>query len=76
MRERLPACVIRFHDEFGIPVDAREASSWAILADETLHGIAATAPSATGAIGRAVLGKVVVPSRLAGSICVTATAAG
>jgi anhydro-N-acetylmuramic acid kinase len=71
MRERLPSCAIRFHDEFGIPVDAREASTWAILADETIHGVPGTAPSATGAMGRSVLGKIVIPSRLAGSVRVT-----
>jgi anhydro-N-acetylmuramic acid kinase len=64
LSERLPQCSIRLHDEFGIPVDAREASTWAILADETLHGVAATAPAATGASRRSVLGKIVAPSTL------------
>jgi anhydro-N-acetylmuramic acid kinase len=75
LRERLPACAIRLHDEFGIPVDAREASTWAILADETLNGVAATAPAATGAAGPSVLGKVVTPSRLAGRFQVIVNAA-
>jgi anhydro-N-acetylmuramic acid kinase len=75
LAERLPNCTIRFHDEFGIPVDAREATTWAILADETLHGVAGTSPAATGATGAAVLGKIVVPSRLAGRFGVRVEAA-
>jgi len=76
LAERLPGCRIRLHDEFGIPVDAREASTWAILADETLHGVPATAPAATGAARRAVLGKIVTPSRLAGRLTVTTSGTG
>jgi anhydro-N-acetylmuramic acid kinase len=65
LRTRLPSCSVRLHDEFGVPGDAREAAAWAILADETVHGNAATLPQVTGASKRAVLGKILVPSRLA-----------
>lgn len=50
---------IRFHDEFGIPGDAREAVTWAILGDETLAGRPASVPAASGARHPVVLGKVV-----------------
>jgi anhydro-N-acetylmuramic acid kinase len=66
LQERLPACRVRLHDEFGVPGDAREATTWAVLADETVRGNPGNIPSATGASGRALLGKIVVPSRLAG----------
>jgi anhydro-N-acetylmuramic acid kinase len=66
LRARLPGSVVRFHDEFGIPVDAREATTWAILADETMHGVPGTSPNATGAEGPSILGKVVAPSSVAG----------
>ena len=56
---RLPACAIRLHDEFGVPGDAREATAWAVLADETMLGNPATLPRVTGASGTAVLGKIV-----------------
>ncbi len=65
LRERLPTCAIRLHDEFGVPGDAREATAWAVLADETVQGNPATLPKVTGASGTAVLGKIVLPSRFA-----------
>ena len=65
LAERLPACAIRLHDDFGVPGDAREATAWAVLADETMLGNPATLPRVTGASGTAVLGKIVLPSRLA-----------
>ena len=65
LQERLPKCAIRLHDEFGVPGDAREATAWAVLADETLHANPATLPKVTGAVGAALLGKIVLPSRFA-----------
>ena len=56
---------MRLHDEFGVPGDAREATAWAVLADETMQGNPATLPKVTGASGTAVLGKIVLPSRFA-----------
>ena len=65
LQSRLPTCAIRLHDEYGVPGDAREATAWAVLADETLQGNPATLPRVTGAAGAALLGKIVLPSRLA-----------
>jgi len=57
--ERLPRTRIRRHDELGIPGDARECVTWAILADETIAGHPGNVPSASGAHRRVVLGKLV-----------------
>jgi anhydro-N-acetylmuramic acid kinase len=58
LRDLLAPIPIRTHEDFGIPGDAREALSWAILANETLLGHPANVPQVTGARRRAVLGKV------------------
>jgi anhydro-N-acetylmuramic acid kinase len=46
-------------DRLGIPGDAREAVSFAILARETLRGRPGNVPSATGARRPVVLGKII-----------------
>jgi len=43
---------------FGIPVDAKEAFAFALLAYETFHRRPSNLPSATGAHASAVLGKI------------------
>lgn len=43
----------------GIPGDAKEALAFAILANETIHGLPSNVPQATGAGRPAVLGKIV-----------------
>jgi anhydro-N-acetylmuramic acid kinase len=43
---------------FGIPEEAKEAFAFALMAYETLHQRASNVPSATGARGPAILGKI------------------
>jgi anhydro-N-acetylmuramic acid kinase len=43
---------------FGIPIDAKEAFAFALMAYETFHRRPSNLPSATGAHGPAVLGKI------------------
>ena len=59
LQEQLRGVMIRSTNEFGIDVDAKEAVSFAILALTTLKGVANNVPSATGADGPVVLGKIV-----------------
>jgi anhydro-N-acetylmuramic acid kinase len=59
LEEMLAPIPVRKHEEFGIPGDAREAVTWAVLGDETLAGRPANIPAASGARHRVVLGKVV-----------------
>jgi anhydro-N-acetylmuramic acid kinase len=42
----------------GVPIEAKEAFAFALLAYETLHSRPSNVPSATGASGRAILGKI------------------
>jgi anhydro-N-acetylmuramic acid kinase len=61
LRELLPALRLQFSDAYGVPVDAKEAIAFAILAERTLYGLAGNLPSVTGAKRSVVLGKVVLP---------------
>lgn len=56
------------HSAFGLPDDAKEAVAFALLAYETLHGRPSNVPSATGASGPAVLGKIVPPPQIPGKV--------
>jgi anhydro-N-acetylmuramic acid kinase len=58
IRELLPGCTVRAGDELGIPVDAKEAAAFALLANEAIHGLCNNAPSATGASHPVVMGKI------------------
>ena len=49
---------LRVSDEFGLPVEAKEAVAFAVLAYETWHHRPSNVPSATGAKRPAVLGKI------------------
>lgn len=52
---------IRLSDDYGIPAIAKEAISFAILANETLSGNPSNLPKVTGASKKAILGKITLP---------------
>lgn len=54
----LPGVELLPSSRFGIPGDAKEALAFAILAYETFHQRPSNIPSATGARGPAILGKI------------------
>jgi anhydro-N-acetylmuramic acid kinase len=56
--ELLPGVKVMRSDEFGLPVDAKEAIAFAILADRTLHRLPGNLPAVTGANRAVVLGNV------------------
>ena len=51
---------VRTVEEFGVKSEAKEAVAFGLLAWLTWHRMAGNVPSATGAVGRRVLGKVSV----------------
>jgi anhydro-N-acetylmuramic acid kinase len=59
LAELLPDLRVELSDRYGLPVDAKEAIAFAILADRTLHGLPGNLPSVTGARRAVVLGKIV-----------------
>ena len=57
--ELLPlGLTIRSSDEFGLPSEAKEAAAFALLAFRTWNRQPSNVPSATGAKGPAILGKI------------------
>jgi anhydro-N-acetylmuramic acid kinase len=54
----LPSIEILPSSAFGVPEDAKEAFAFALLAYETFHQRSSNLPSATGARGPAILGKI------------------
>jgi anhydro-N-acetylmuramic acid kinase len=58
IRRLIPGCAVVSADEMGINADAKEAVAFAVLANETLHGICNNAPSATGAGHPVIMGKI------------------
>jgi anhydro-N-acetylmuramic acid kinase len=61
LRELLPQLSVELSDRNGLPVDAKEAIAFALLADRTLHGLPGNLPSVTGARRPVVLGKLIRP---------------
>jgi anhydro-N-acetylmuramic acid kinase len=59
--ELLPHLAVCLSDQYGLPVDAKEAIAFAVLADRTMHGLPGNLPSVTGAERPAILGKIVLP---------------
>lgn len=59
--QALPGLAVRSLADLGIDPDAREALTFAVLANETLMGHCGNLPSATGAQRGAVLGKICLP---------------
>lgn len=59
--ELLPEAKVIPSDAFGLPVDAKEAIAFAVLADRTLHDLPGNLPAVTGAGRAAVLGNVSHP---------------
>ena len=53
----LPRARLRFHEEFGISSDAKEALAFAVLGYQSWHGVPTNLPSVTGAKRRVVLGE-------------------
>lgn len=54
-----PRLAVETSDRHGIPVDAKEAMAFAVLAYRTLHGRCGTLPAATGAREPVVAGTIV-----------------
>ena len=51
-------CELAASENFGMPVEAKEAAAFALLAWQTWHRIPGNLPAATGAKRRAILGQV------------------
>ncbi len=62
LHRRLPDVAISLIDDFGVPEDAKEACLFAIIGFLSVHGLASTVPSATGARHESVLGAI-LPGR-------------
>lgn len=60
LRAALQRCV-KTTEDFGIPIDGKEAIAFAILAYESFHGRPGNVPGATGAQRAVILGKGCVP---------------
>jgi anhydro-N-acetylmuramic acid kinase len=61
LKELLPHVSLQLSDEYGLPLDAKEAMAFAVLADRTLRGLPGNLPAATGAHKAVVLGRIVQP---------------
>lgn len=57
----MPRLAVFTSDRFGLPIDAKEAIAFAVLADRTLHRLPGNLPRVTGAARAVVLGTVCAP---------------
>jgi anhydro-N-acetylmuramic acid kinase len=62
LRQAIPELTIKASDEYGLPAAAKEAIVSALLANESIQGVASNLPAATGASRPVVLGAI-VPGR-------------
>jgi anhydro-N-acetylmuramic acid kinase len=58
LTESLPTTRIRTIDDWGIPIEAKEAYAFALLGFLSVHGLSGTVPSCTGAREPTVLGRI------------------
>jgi anhydro-N-acetylmuramic acid kinase len=58
--ELLAPLPVRSVADLGVDPDAKEALAFAILGNQTLHGLPGNIPAATGAAGARVLGKIIL----------------
>ncbi|WP_158866886.1 anhydro-N-acetylmuramic acid kinase [Leifsonia sp. AG29] len=65
--ELLPGVDVRPSDSVGVPSDDKEAVAFALIGWATAHGLPSNVPSATGASGSRVLGRV-TPSPLGSAL--------
>lgn len=56
----LPGCQVRIIDAFGIPAEAKESLSFALLAVARVDGVAGNLPQVTGASRPVILGAITV----------------
>lgn len=61
LRELFKPVKVNLSDEYGIPPEAKEAMSFAVLANETLSGNPSNLTRVTGAKRRVILGKITLP---------------
>ncbi len=61
LRELNTELTVVVSGKYGLPVDAKEAIAFAVLADRTLHGLPGNLPAVTGARQLQVLGKMARP---------------
>ena len=59
LTDLLPHLSMQLSDDYGLPLDAKEAIAFAVLADRTLRGLPGNLPAVTGARRAVVLGKIV-----------------
>lgn len=59
IRAELPEYSVLTQEDLGISSDAKEAIAFAILGNETLHGLASNMPGSTGARERVILGQII-----------------